>query len=136
MRELDQKIIRELEKNSRQTNIQIAKKLKVSEGTIRQRVQKLVKNVIIKKFTIELSTLSGFSAMVLIELDPHKQIKGVIKQIQKIDDVKRIIETAGAYDLIIEISTSSASQFNNIIDKIRAIEGTKKTESMVVLNVV
>ena len=49
---IDQKILLELEKNARTPFLKIAQSLKVSEGTIRKRVSKLVNNEVIKKFTI------------------------------------------------------------------------------------
>ena len=136
MRNLNKKIIKELKGNSRQTNIQLAKKLKVSEGTIRQRIQKIIKKGIIKKFTIELSTLSGFSAFVLVKSNPQVQTKKIIKKIQKIEDVKNIYETTGEYDIILQIITTSANQFNNIIEKIRTVEGIKETKSLTLLDIV
>ena len=132
MDEINKKIIRELENNSRQTNIQLAKKLKVSEGTIRQRITKLSKNKIIN-FTIETSTLYGFSAMVLIKTDPSINTDIIAKKLKNIESVKNIFETTGNFDIIIKLNTDSALEFNGIIEKIRTINGIDSTESLVIL---
>lgn len=135
MVELDRKILKELEKNSRATNIQLARKLKVSEGTVRQRIQKLVKKGVIKRFTIDIAPVTGFSAFVLIKTDPQVRTGLIVNKIKKIEDVKRIYEVAGDFDVIVEIFTASAERFNNKIEKIRTLNGVLKTESLVVLKV-
>jgi len=132
---LNQKILRELEKDAWQTNSVIGKKLGVSEATVRQRIEKLRKIGVIKKFTVELSTSVGFSALVLINTLPKVQTDGVVKKILGIAGVKRVFETAGETDVVTEISTDSAESFNNIIEKIRGIEGIESTKSLTVLKI-
>ncbi len=135
MEELNQKILTELKKDSRQTNIKLAKKLKVSEGTIRQRINKLIKKGTIKKFTIQVSTKTGFRAFALLKTRSSIQTEKIVSDIKKIDDVKEIYEMCGVYDVIVEISTYSAESFNNRIEKIRKINGVLSTESLVILKV-
>ena len=132
---LNQKILREQEKDAWQTNSVIGKKLGVSEATVRQRIEKLRKIGVIKKFTVELSTSVGFSALVLINTLPKVQTDGVVKKILGIAGVKRVFETAGETDVVTEISTDSAESFNNIIEKIRGIEGIESTKSLTVLKI-
>ena len=67
MDETDYNIIDILRENSRETNMEIARKLNVSEGTIRKRIMNMVNNGIIRKFTIETSiSISELSNCVTI----------------------------------------------------------------------
>lgn len=132
---LDQKILDELRKNSRKSNVEIAKKLKVSEGTVRKRIQRLIKRGVIKKFTIEISTKTGFSTMVLIKSKPQVNTSKIVENIKKIKDVESIFETAGDYDVIVNIVTISAESFNNIIERVRKIDGILETETLTILKI-
>ena len=70
MDETDYNIIDILRENSRETNMEIARKLNVSEGTIRKRIMNMVNNGIIRKFTIETSI--SIEGIVLIKLDSRQ----------------------------------------------------------------
>jgi DNA-binding Lrp family transcriptional regulator len=132
---LDSAILRELTKDSRQTNVQIAKKLKISEGTVRQRVSKLVSSGIIKNFTVQTSMKAGFSSFVLVQTNPQIETKSIVKTLKKIKDVQTIFETTGDYDVVIKVSTGSAQEFNFIIEKIRTTKGIQKTDTLVLLKI-
>ena len=56
MDKLDLSVIEILLKNSRTPFMQIARKLKVSESTIRKRVTNLEKNGVIKKYSLVIDT--------------------------------------------------------------------------------
>ena len=133
--ELDKKIIGELKSNSRATNVQIAKKLGVSEGTIRKRVNNLVKNKTIRRFTVDVTTKTGFSAIVLLKSKTHIKTFEIVDKLKKIKDIKNIYETAGEYDIILEIVTESAEMFNNIIETVRYVEGIEDTETLAILKI-
>ncbi len=132
---LNQKILRELEKDAWQTNTEVGRKLGVSEATVRQRIEKLRKAGVIKRFTVELSTAVGFSALVLINTLPKVQTETVVKKILSISGVKKTFETAGETDVVVEVSTDSAEKFNDIIERIRGIEGVAGTKSLTILKV-
>ena len=133
MNETDRKILEELKKDSRQTNKLIAGRLGISEGTVRNRIKKLVKNGVIRRFTVDLSTSRGFMAYVLIETDPHKPTREIVLEILQVKDIVRIHESAGRWDVIVFVDTESAADFNSIIESIRSIRGVLNTETLTVL---
>ena len=51
----DKELLRILQDNSRLKNTDIARKLDVTEGAIRKRIQKLIDNNYIEKFTIQVN---------------------------------------------------------------------------------
>ncbi len=133
MDEMDKKIVRELEQNSRVSNTELATKLNVSEGTIRKRINKLVKTKEIKRFTVELSARAGFTGFILVKTDPQKASDTLVSEIREIEGVKKVFEMAGAVDAMVKITTSNADSFNNVVDTIRKHPCVKETESMIVL---
>jgi DNA-binding Lrp family transcriptional regulator len=132
---LDSAILRELTKDSRQTNVQIAKKLKISEGTVRQRISKLIESDIIQNFTVQTSMKTGFSSFVLVQTNPQIETKKIVQNLKKIKDIQTIFETTGDYDVVIKVSTGSAQEFNFIIEKIRTTKGIQKTDTLVLLKI-
>lgn len=135
MKTIDRKILAELAKNSRSPNIEIAKKLKISEGTVRNRIQRLVKDGVIRRFTIERGTKEGFLAVVLIKTKPQIQTAAIAARIKGMKGVKRVYETAGEHDVIVEVTSSSAEDFNSVIERIRAMRGILETVSLTVLRI-
>jgi len=133
MDKLDLKIIKVLERNGRASNTEIAKKTNVSEGTVRKRIHFLLKKEIIKRFTIDLSTKGGFTALVLINAESNAVLSKIIKKICTREGIRKVSEVAGAFDLVVEISTESAEKFNTIIDSIRSITKIEDTQSLIVL---
>jgi len=130
MDETDTKIIEYLRKDARMPFLQIARELKVSEGTIRKRVAKMQANNVIKKFTITLHNRVG--AIVGLETDPHKETKKIVEHLKGVG-LKEIYEVTGRFDVICVIDSTNTEGMNDILEKIRALEGINHTETFTIL---
>lgn len=130
MDEIDLKIIAILQKNAREPFLQIAKKLNVSEGTIRKRVSKLLKKGIIENFTLNLKGQT--SAVIEVITDPRITTEKISDEIKKLD-VSKVLETAGRVSIICFAKTDSLQETNSLVEKIRSIEGVLQTETLPVL---
>lgn len=130
MDQTDEKILEILEQNSRKSYTKIAEQLKVSEGTIRNRIKKLKQKGKIQKFTIERGN-SQYQAFVLTQVNTDFDFTQTEKLLP--NQVKHY-EVAGSIDLIIEIQTHSKQKLNQLVDQIREIKGVKETETQVVLS--
>jgi len=133
MDETGERIIAALTRDARLSNIELADELGISEGTVRNRVQKMVADKTIRRFTVELSTGAAFTGFSLIETAPNA--KNVAKKLKKVRGVRRVFELAGAIDFMAEIVTDSALACNETLDGIRAIPGVRKTETLTVLRI-
>lgn len=127
---IDRKIIDALKNDSRTPFLSIARKINVSEGTIRQRVGKMTAKGIIKKFTIE--TGIDTKAIIMIETIPKIPTKRISESIMRAG-AEKVFEVTGEETIIAQISAENLSKINEIIEKIRAIEGVKETETFPVL---
>lgn len=128
---LDQEIMNLLEENSRYSNSEIARKTGVSEGTIRNRIRRLIDDGYIAKFTIK-KGLAGTSAIILIKVDPRRSQEVAERLREKFSD---IYEISGKYDLSVQVVCRDTEELNGIIDEIRRIEGVRSTDSMIRLNI-
>lgn len=131
MDKIDRKIISELERNAREPFLQIAKRLDVSEGTIRKRVNDMVEKGIIRNFTINVS--GNISAIVGIQTNPHVKTKDIVKELRKLN-ADKIFELTGRFDILCFISSPTMIEANIMLESIRSIDGILHTETFTVLS--
>ena len=92
---IDQKIIGYLKENSRESFVDIGKKLKLSESAVRRRVKNLIGSGTIKKFTLEMGEENATSAIVLVSVDSATDTSKVSLKLAKLDGVKTVYEITG-----------------------------------------
>lgn len=129
---IDAKIIAILRENSRANFVDIAKKLNVTEGTIRNRVAKLTNEKTITRFTIETSS-NGASAFVQIQTNAKADTYKTCELISKIQGVERIWELAGEYDAMCKINASDLNHLNSIVENLRKTKGVTLTKTLAIL---
>ena len=130
---IDQKIIGYLKENSRESFVDIGKKLKLSESAVRRRVKNLVGSGTIKKFTLEMGEENATSAIVLVSVDSATDTSKVSLKLAKLNGVKTVYEITGQYDITTIISAQNISDINNSIDALRKITGVVDTNTVIIL---
>lgn len=128
MDDIDSKLLEILKRDSRKSFVEIAGQLGVTEGTVRNRIKKLVQEGTIKKFTIKHKT--GMEGLVLIKAK-HTNLKGIIKELEKFSE--DIYEISGDHDIVALITADSLDGLNKKVDKIRAIKGVASTSTAIKL---
>ena len=130
---VDERIIGYLKEDSRESFVDIGKKLKLSESAVRRRVKNLVDSKTINKFTIELGEENVTSAIVLVSVDSATDTSKVSLKLAKLDGVKTVYEITGQYDITTIMSASSITEINNSIDALRKITGVVDTNTVIIL---
>ena len=130
---VDERIIGYLKENSRESFVDIGKKLKLSESAVRRRVKNLVDSKTINKFTIELGEDNVTSAIVLVSVDSATDTSKVSLKLVKLKGVKTVYEITGQYDITTIMSASSIAEINNSIDALRKITGVVDTNTVIIL---
>ena len=130
---VDEKIIEYLKENSRESFVDIGKKLKLSESAVRRRVKNLLGSGMIKKFTLELGEENATSAIVLVSVDSATDTSKVSLKLTKLDGVKTVYEITGQYDITVIISAATIAEINNSIDALRKIPGVVDTNTVIIL---
>ncbi len=129
----DKVVISHLKENARIPYTKIAQEIGLSEAAVRKRVERLVEEGVIKKFTVEIDTGDKLKAMILISVQPSRPNPAVAQEIKKIDGVDLVLEVAGEVDIVAILSGSNMQEVNKYIDEVRMIDGVSKTNSMIVL---
>jgi len=130
---VDERIIGYLKENSRESFVDIGKKLTLSESAVRRRVKNLLGSGTIKKFTLELGEENATSAIVLVSVDSATDTSKVSQKLTKLDGVKTVYEITGQYDITVIISAATIAEINNSIDALRKITGVVDTNTVIIL---
>jgi DNA-binding Lrp family transcriptional regulator len=123
--DLDMNIIKELRKDERRSNVDIAGRLGTSESTIRRRIDNLVERGIIRGFTTLLRYAPGdtfLRAFLGIKVDPT-HMDAVIERLTKMKETCSVYKAIGKHNLICETIFNSRSKFQEFIDELQYVEG-------------
>ncbi|MEM4511534.1 MAG: Lrp/AsnC family transcriptional regulator [Nanopusillaceae archaeon] len=124
--EIDIKILEFLEENSRIKNTKIAKALGLTEAAIRKRIEKLIKNNIIRKFTIVVDYKAFGYKNCIIGINVQKnKIFDVIKNILKTKKIKSLYISIGDHDILLEFVYKNQKDLENFIEILKKIEGVE-----------
>lgn len=118
----DRKILYELDKNSRQSFSEIAKKVQLSKEVVNYRVKNLIDEGIISRFYTELN----FSKLGLQVIKAHLQFQNLTKEVEdKIYDYFKdanfptwIVSCSGKWDMIFGIGTQNVMTYNWLLTDI------------------
>jgi Lrp/AsnC family transcriptional regulator for asnA, asnC and gidA len=135
--DLDLMVIRELQRDARQSYREISEKLKVAEGTVYNRVGKLKEMGIIKGFIpdIDYSKLGYDLAALIGVMVEGGHLPEIEEKIAKEPNVTAVYDVTGEYDAIIVAKFKSRSSLNDFVKKILATKHVKRTYTMMVLNI-
>lgn len=131
--DIDSKIIKLLGKDARMPNNQIAKAIKVSEGTVRNRIAKLFNQKIINISLIRNVNQMNNPGIAFIGLDVEASLKEKIaKQLSRMPEVRFVSTLMGRHDLMAFVLAENAAELSHILyQKIASIEGVQFTESSI-----
>ena len=132
----DEKILEFLQKDSRESFVEIGKKLKLSESAIRRRVKNMVDNGTIEKFTVQVGETNSTSAIVLVSVDSSIDTSKVSVKLTKLTAVKTVYEITGQYDISVIIRAPNITEINLCIDNLRKIPGVIDTNTVIILRTV
>ena len=132
----DEKILEFLQKDSRESFVEIGKKLKMSESAVRRRVKNMVDNGTIEKFTVQVGEANSTSAIVLISVDSSVVTAKVSTKLTKLNAVKTIYEITGQYDICVIVQAPNITEINKCIDDLRKIPGVIDTNTVIILKTI
>ncbi len=135
--ELDRRIIEQLSTSSEGSFRQIAKDLGVHPTTLIQRVKNLTARGVIKGSRAKVDYMKlGFSYMGIVQIYIEGDIRSVQGLIKDIPEVVAAFDVTGDCDTIAWIACKDRDEFSDTIKAIGAIDGVKKTNTSVVMNLV
>jgi DNA-binding Lrp family transcriptional regulator len=136
--EVDAKIIKMLELDARTSFREIAKKLKISEGTVYNRVKRLQGDGIIKGYSANVDpTKLGMDLSAVIGLRvAGGYLVEVEQEISKSKDVCCVYDVTGDYDAIIIARFRNRADLNKFVKGVLSNPHVERSVTHVVLNTV
>ena len=134
---LDRSIIEQLQRDGRRPYTQIAADLGVSESTIRQHAERLMKQGVLQVVGVTDPLRLGYDQMAMVGVRcESERLLGVADEIAQLPEVTYVVVTAGAYDLLVEtVCRDNGELLFFLADKLRRIQGVVSTETFVYLRI-
>jgi len=130
----DLKILSELSNDSSISIPKLSEKINVNTSVVYSRIKRLVKNKLIKKFTIDVNDKElGYAVISLtgINMD-SKQRDVVIEELFKIPGVREISEVTGRFDILVIMFAKNLPEMHRLIsEEIGKIQGIVSSESFI-----
>jgi Lrp/AsnC family transcriptional regulator for asnA, asnC and gidA len=136
--ELDLKIISHLQENGRVPVAELAKKLNQPENTVRYRIERLLKNGVIRRFTALVDPRAlglNVSAAVMFKVDP-KKLDQLLEKLTSMKDVTNVYQLSGEWDLIAVVFAKDIQDLHERIEELRRREGVKEMNVMITTRII
>ena len=131
----DLNIIQILEKNGRTPNNEIAARISISEGTVRNRIKKLIDSnfLMVKGLTNAEHWIDKQLIFILVQLEITKNWKAIAQKVSELKVVKSVSMITGRFDLIIELFIEPHNLINFLTHDLASVGNISSTESLVTI---
>lgn len=132
--DVDYHIIRLLQKNGRMPNTEIAKRLGVSETTVRNRLQNLIKEEQIQVVAVvnPLKRKIGIVGNLRITAE-KKKLNPVAEALSALDELWYIAQNVGEADFDAEFCVNSQGDFGLLMDRVHQIDGIVSAKASIIV---
>ncbi|MEM2891711.1 MAG: Lrp/AsnC family transcriptional regulator [Thermoplasmata archaeon] len=130
MDEIDTRIINLLRENARMKNTEIARHVNLTERAVRARIEKLLRDGVIRRFTVETKPV-GVEGIVLIDTQVDKT-PAVKEKARQMSDM--VFECSGDFDVAVRLRADNLDELNRRVDEIRKLPGVNRTSTLIKLD--
>ena len=136
MDDTDRKLIGLLRDNARASVASLAKSLKVARGTVQNRLAKLERDGTIAGYTIRVRPKvdeQRIVALMTIAVEGNR-LEPVLRTLRGDPSIVTLYTTNGRWDLVAEIRADSLQAFDQVLSRIRLVDGISGTETSLLLS--
>ncbi len=129
----DKIILRELLSDSRKSIRRISRKIGIPSSTIYDRIKKLEKNRVIRKYTIVLDEKKlGYTvkALILINVD-GKKIREVEEEIARNPNVQVVLDITGEFDIAVIAVFRSIEELDKFVKSLLKMPAIRQTRTSI-----
>ena len=132
---IDCEIIKLLQVDGRIANTEIAKRIGISEATVRMRMNRLIRDEIIQIVAVSNPLKLGFGMIGSIRIHVDiKKMNHIIEELKQLKPLWFIVMSTGGTGIDTEFVVKSLEDLNDLIfEKINRIDGVLKTETSMFL---
>jgi DNA-binding Lrp family transcriptional regulator len=133
MDDLDREILSILRRDARTPYTEIADQVGTSEGTVRNRVERLVADGVIERFTVATRT-GNVKAMIEVGVDVNVDTHDVSERVVEWPEVDFVWQVSGEEDIVLVVDAQDTGRVNELITKARELEEVVSTKTRLILD--
>ena len=130
---MDREILNRLRRDARTPYTEIAEEVGTSEGTVRNRVNRMTEEGVIERFTVTTRT-GNVKAMVEIGVDLNVDTDEVSKQLAEWSEVVFVWQVSGEEDIVLVVDCIDTAAVNDLISRAREIDEVEGTKTRLILD--
>lgn len=133
---MDRRMIGALRHNARASLSDLAVTLGLTRATVRNRLAKLQERGDILGFSVvmkEDSLSDPVRGLMMIAIEGRGTGR-IIRQLSGLPELRRVHSTNGRWDVIVEIGTATLEQFDQVLSKVRRLDGVTASETSLLLS--
>lgn len=131
--DLDRAVIEALQADGRESFRNIARRLDVAEGTVRNRYERLSAAGVLDVVGVTNPLALGFDAMAMVGVKTSGRPQAVAEVVSEIEAVSYVVIVAGQFDLLLEVVCRDHQHLLDVTEELRAVDGVLTTDSFVYL---
>jgi Lrp/AsnC family leucine-responsive transcriptional regulator len=135
--EVDRHILSVLQENCKLPLVKIGERVGLSAPSVAERIDKLEKSGVIRGYTAILDACrlgKDITAFIGVFIDHPRLISKFEKEIDHFEDVQECHHVTGQHTVLLKVKVDNTSGLEELIRKIRSLEGVSRTETSVVLS--
>jgi DNA-binding Lrp family transcriptional regulator len=133
MDDLDRRILSILRRDARTPYTEIADRVGTSEGTVRNRVDRMTEEGIIERFTVTTRT-GNVKAMIEISVEMNVDTAAVSERMIEWDEVDFVWQVSGEEDVVLVVDAVDTAAVNELISQAREMDEVKSTKTRLILD--
>jgi Lrp/AsnC family transcriptional regulator, regulator for asnA, asnC and gidA len=131
---VNRRLIEQLQRDGRTSYAALAKTVGLSEAAVRQRVQRMLDNHVVRIVAVADPLALGLARQVMVGLKVTGDLHAVAERLAAIPQVHQVVICAGGYDLLAELVCADDEHLLTVLnEQIRPIPGVVTTEEFVYL---
>lgn len=134
----DRQIIAALKEDGRMSFAEIARRLDVSAGMVRERYHRLLDNGVLQVVAVTNPPKVGFQMMTLIGIKVDgSRLREIAHRIAAFEEVVYLVLCAGSFDLLAEVVCRDNAHLTEFLTRhLHTVEGIRDTQTFVYLDIV
>jgi DNA-binding Lrp family transcriptional regulator len=131
----DSRLIEWLRQDARLPAATLARRLGVSRGTVQNRIDRLLKQGVIRGFTIKAGdAMQPGRVRALASIEVRAQpLANVVKRLKGLPEVIAIHSTNGRWDAVAELDAADLASLDRAVTQLRDIPGVTHSETSILL---
>ncbi|ELZ34666.1 Lrp/AsnC family transcriptional regulator [Halorubrum tebenquichense] len=133
MDDLDRRILSILRRDARTPYTEIADRVGTSEGTVRNRVDRMTDEGVIERFTVTTRT-GNVKAMIEISVEMNVNTAAVGERMVDWEEVDFVWQVSGEEDIVLVVDAVDTRAVNELITQAREMDEVKSTKTRLILD--